>query len=208
MNNKFLIGIFFLVVGLGTMFSNLGYFSIGLLFWPGLLAVGGLVFLYFFVTSRSNWWAAIPGCVLLSIGTTAALPFVAPGLDARLGGPIVLAGMSLGFWLVFLRVPANWWAIIPAGVMLTLASITLLKTENGLDTAGVFFIGLGLTFALVALLPGGALRMAWPWIPAAVLLIMGFLFIASANQMATLVLPVAMILGGLFLTVKAISNHR
>jgi hypothetical protein len=207
MNRKFLIGIFFLIAGLATLFANLGYFTIGMLFWPTLIAGGGLVFLYFFAVSKSNWWAAIPGSVLLSIGLTAALPWLAPGFESRLGGPIVLAGISLGFWLVYLRVPANWWAIIPAGVMLTLASITLLTSENGIETAGVFFIGLGLTFALVALLPGAALRMAWPWIPAGVLLTMGFLFIASASQLATLVLPAAMIIAGAVLTIKAFIRH-
>jgi hypothetical protein len=207
MNRKFLIGIFFLLVGIATLFSSLGYFEFSDLFWPGLIAGGGLIFLYFFAVSRSNWWAAIPGCVLLSIGFTAALPFVAPGLEARLGGPVVLAGISLGFWLVYLRIPSNWWAIIPAGVMLTLASVTLLNSENGLEIAGVFFIGLGLTFALVALLPGGALRMAWPWIPAGIMLLMGFLFISSASNLATYVLPTAMIVGGLVLMVRAISNR-
>lgn len=207
MNRKFLIGIFFLIAGLATLFANLGYFTIGMLFWPLLIAGGGLVFLYFFAVSKANWWAAIPGCVLLSIGLTAALPWLAPGFEGRLGGPIVLAGISLGFWLVYLRVPANWWAIIPAGVMLTLASITLLSTENGMETAGVFFIGLGLTFALVALLPGASLRMAWPWIPSGVLLTMGFLFIGSASQLATLVLPAAMIIGGAVLTIKAFLRH-
>jgi hypothetical protein len=207
MNRNFLIGLFFLLIGAGSLFSNLGFLSLEGLIWPAFLAGGGLIFLFFFISSRSNWWAAIPGCVLLSIGVTAALPWVAPGFESRLGGPIVLAGISLGFWLVYLRIPSNWWAIIPAGVMLTLASITLLRSENGLETAGVFFIGLGLTFAMVALLPGGALRMAWPWIPAGVLLLMGFLFISSASGLATFVLPVAMILGGLVLILKTIINH-
>lgn len=203
MNKKFLLGIFFLLIGLASLASNLGYFSLEGLIWPALLAGGGLIFLFSFVSSRSNWWAAIPGSVLFSIGVTAALPWVAPGLEGRLGGPIVLAGISLGFWLVYLRVPVNWWAIIPAGVMLTLASMTLMSSENSLEAAGVFFIGLGLTFALVALLPGSALRMAWPWIPAGVLLIMGFLFISSAANLASYVLPVALILGGLVLVVRA-----
>jgi len=207
MNRKFLIGVFFLIAGLATLFANLGYFSIGMLFGPTLLAGGGLIFLYFFAVSRSNWWAAIPGSVLLSLGITAALPWVAPGLEGRLGGPVVLAGISLGFWLVYLRTPSNWWAIIPAGVMLTLASITLMTTDNGMETGGVFFIGLGLTFALVALLPGASLRMAWPWIPAGVLLTMGFLIIASATQLATLVLPAAMIVAGLVLTFRAFTKH-
>jgi len=204
MNRKFLIVIFFLLAGVITLFANLGYFSFGELFGSGLLLVGGLVFLYYFAVSKSNWWAAIPGCILFSVGVTASLPWVAPGLEGRLGGPIVLAGISLAFWLVYLRVPTHWWAIIPAGVMLTLASITLMSTENGMETGGVFFIGLGLTFALVALLPGSSLRMAWPWIPAAVLIIMGFLFIASAAQLASLILPAAMIIAGIVLTFKAI----
>lgn len=207
MNRNFLLGFFFLVIGAGSLLSSLGFLSLDGLLWPAILAGGGLIFLFFFISSRSNWWAAIPGCVLFSIGVTAALPWVAPGFESRLGGPIVLAGISLGFWLVYLRIPTNWWAIIPAGVMLTLASITLLHSENGLASAGVFFIGLGLTFALVALLPGGALRMAWPWIPAGVLLLMGFLFISSASGLAAFVLPVAMILGGLVLILKTII-HR
>ncbi len=207
MNRKFLIGIFFLLAGVVTLFANLGYISIGELFGPALLLCGGLVFLYFFAVSKSNWWAALPGSILFSVGVTASLPWVAPGLEGRLGGPIVLAGISLAFWLVYLRVPTHWWAIIPAGVMLTLASITLMSTDNGMETGGVFFIGLGLTFALVALLPGASLRMAWPWIPAAVLITMGFLFIASAAQLASLILPAAMIIAGLVLTAKAIFKH-
>ncbi|NMB54742.1 MAG: hypothetical protein GYA15_08570 [Leptolinea sp.] len=207
MNRNLWIGLFFLLIGIGSLFSNLGFFPLEGLIWPAFLAGGGLIFLFFFLSSRSNWWAAIPGCVLLSIGVTASLPWIAPGFEDRLGGPLVLAGISLGFWLVYLRVPANWWAIIPAGVMLTLASVTLLQTENGLEVAGVFFIGLGLTFALVALLPGGALRMAWPWIPAAIMLIMGFLFISSAYNLATYVLPAAMIVGGLVLILRAFGNR-
>ncbi|NLF51546.1 MAG: hypothetical protein GX577_10455 [Leptolinea sp.] len=207
MNRKFVVGLFFILLGVGTLFSNLGYFSLNHIIWPAFFAAGGLIFMYFFAVSRSNWWAAIPGCVLLSIGAIIALPYVAANLEDVLAGPIVLAGISLGFWLVYLRVPSNWWAIIPAGVMLTVASITLIRSDNGLATAGVFFIGLGLTFALVALLPGAALRMAWPWIPAGILLLMGFLFISSASNLAAYVLPVGMILGGLVLMVRALGRR-
>jgi hypothetical protein len=207
MNRRLFLGVFFLFVGLAALFSNLGYFSLQKYVWPGLLAGGGLIFLYFFLASKSNWWAAIPGSILLAIGLTSALPWVAPGLETRMGGPMVLAGISLGFWLVYLRTPGNWWAIIPAGVMLSVASMTLISTASGLETAGIFFIGLGLTFALVALLPGASLRMGWPWIPAGILLLMGFLFISSASKLASLVLPGAMILGGLVLVFRAFRNR-
>jgi hypothetical protein len=203
MNRRLFLGLFFLLAGLAALFSSLGYLPMEKFLWPGLISGGGLIFMVFFLTSKSNWWAAIPGCILMAIGLTSALPWIAPGLEGRMGGPVVLAGISLGFWLVYLRVPANWWAIIPAGVMLSIASMTLISTENGLATAGIFFIGLGLTFALVALLPGASLRMGWPWIPAGILLLMGFLFISSASKLASLVLPSAMILGGLVLVFRA-----
>jgi hypothetical protein len=207
MNRRLFLGLFFLTVGLAALFSNLGYLSLEKYLWPGLLAGGGLIFIFFFLASKSNWWAAIPGCILMAIGLTSALPWIAPGLESRIGGPMVLAGISLGFWLVYLRTPGNWWAIIPAGVMLTVASMTLISSESGLETAGIFFIGLGLTFALVALLPGASLRMGWPWIPAGILLLMGFLFISSASKLASLVLPGAMILGGLVLVFRAFRNR-
>jgi hypothetical protein len=206
MNRRLILGVFFLLIGLAALFSNLGYLSIEKYIWPGLLAGGGMIFMFFFLVSKSNWWAAIPGSILMSIGLTSALPWIAPGLESRMGGSLVLAGISLGFWLVYLRVPANWWAIIPAGVMLSIASMTLISTASGLETAGIFFIGLGLTFALVALLPGASLRMGWPWIPAGILLLMGFLFISSASNLATLVLPGAMIIAGLVMVFRAFRN--
>ncbi len=39
-----------------------------------------------------------------------------------------------------------------------------------MDSGGVFFVGLGITFVLVALLA----KMKWAFIPAAVLLLLGF----------------------------------
>jgi len=207
MNRRLFLGVFFLGVGLIAFLSNLGYFSLEKYIWPALLAGGGLIFMFFFLSSKSNWWAAIPGCILLAIGMSSALPWIAPDLESRIGGPVVLSGISLGFWLVYLRTPGNWWAIIPAGVMLSVASMTLISTDSGMETAGIFFIGLGFTFALVALLPGASLRMGWPWIPAGILLLMGFLFISSANKMASLVLPAAMILGGLVLVFRSFRNR-
>lgn len=207
MNRRLVLGFFFLIAGLAVLLSNMGFLSLDKLFWPGVLAGGGLIFIYYFLSSKSNWWASIPGCILIAVGLTAAMPTLIPGSEGLMGGPVVLAGISLGFWLVYLRTPNNWWAIIPAGVMLSIATMTLINTDSGLATAGIFFIGLGLTFALVALLPGASLRMGWPWIPAGILLLMGFLFISSASQLASLVLPSAMIIGGLVLVLRAFRNR-
>ena len=93
------------------------------------------------------------------------------------GGAIFLGGIGLSFFAVYLtdRVE-RWWALIPGGVLVTLAGVTIAAQRFGeFQTAGFFFFGLAITFLLVALLAG----MRWAYWPALVLGIMGFLGIAS-----------------------------
>jgi hypothetical protein len=135
-------------------------------FWAGVLAIGAGIFLFWFFSDPSKWWAAIPGSTLAGMAGSTLL------LD-RLGwgGLAFLGGIGVGFWAVYIRQPAKWWAIIPGGVLLTLGfTSALTDVFNIIETGGVFFVGLGLTFLLVALLA----KMQWGYIPAAVLLMLGF----------------------------------
>jgi hypothetical protein len=135
-------------------------------FWAGLLAIGAGIFLFWFFSDQSKWWAAIPGFTLAGMAASTLL------LDKLgWGGLAFLGGIGVGFWAVYLRQPAQWWAIIPGGVLLTLGfTSALTEAFNVVETGGVFFVGLGLTFLLVALLA----KMKWAFIPAAVLLLLGF----------------------------------
>jgi len=135
-------------------------------FWAGLLAIGAGIFLFWFFNDRSKWWAAIPGFTLAGMAASTLL------LDrVGWGGLAFLGGIGVGFWAVYLRQRAQWWAIIPGGVLLTLGfTSALTEAFNVVETGGVFFVGLGLTFLLVALLA----KMKWAFIPAAVLLLLGF----------------------------------
>jgi len=76
------------------------------------------------------------------------------------------------------------------------------RTEQRVETGGIFFIGLGLTFALVGLLPAPRGRMRWAFIPALVLLVMGLLIFAAAEQFINYLWPVALILVGLYLVFR------
>jgi hypothetical protein len=90
-----------------------------------------------------------------------------------------------------------WWAIIPAGVLISLATMVGLDAYiPGTDTSGIFLIGLGLTFALVALLPNPQGHMWWAWIPAGALVLIGLILTATAGKMFIYVWPLALILGG------------
>jgi hypothetical protein len=135
-------------------------------FWAGLLAIAAGIFLFWFFSDRSKWWAAIPGFTLAGMAASTLL------LDKiGWGGLAFLGGIGVGFWAVYFRQPAQWWAIIPGGVLLTLGfTSALTEAFNVVETGGVFFVGLGLTFLLVALLA----RMKWAFIPAGVLLLLGF----------------------------------
>jgi hypothetical protein len=135
-------------------------------FWAGLLTIGAAIFLFWFFSDRTRWWAAIPGFTLLGMAASTLL------LD-RLGwgGLAFLGGIGVGFWAVYLSRRDQWWAIIPGGVLVTLGCTSALTEAFKVTaTGGVFFVGLGITFLLVALLA----KMKWAFIPAAVLLLLGF----------------------------------
>ena len=135
-------------------------------FWAGVLAVGAAIFLRIFFTDRDRWWAAIPGFTLAGLSASSLL------LD-RLGwgGFAFLGGLGAGFWAIYIQDRRRWWAVIPGGILVTLGiNSALSEAFDVLDTGGVFFVGLGLTFLLVAVLA----KQMWGYIPAAVLLLLGF----------------------------------
>ena len=135
-------------------------------FWACILAVGAAIFLFWFFSDRSKWWAAIPGFTLAGLAASTLL------LDRiGWGGLALLGGIGLGFWAVYFTGRERWWAILPGGILLTLGITSVMTEAYGIvDSGGVFFVGLGITFVLVALLA----KMKWAFIPAAVLLLLGF----------------------------------
>jgi hypothetical protein len=205
---RVIAGVGLLAFGALLLLQNLNLLSLSgntlSLLVAGLFAVGGLAFLSVLASNgRANWWAAIPGCTLLAIGTIITLPFIAPQWN-RLGGTIMLGGIGLSFWIIYLLVPQNWWAIIPGGVMFTLAAVAGLDNFSGFETGGIFFLGLGATFALLALLParnGAPLR--WAWIPAGIMLLMGIFISAAETRVFGFVWPVVLILGGAFMLFRS-----
>jgi len=167
-------------------------------FWAGLLAIGAGIFLFWFFSDRSKWWAAIPGFTLAGMAASALL------LDKiGWGGLAFLGGIGVGFWAVYLRQSAQWWAIIPGGVLLTLGfTSALTEAFNIGETGGVFFVGLGLTFLLVALLA----KMKWAFIPAAVLLLLGFFLGTPFIGIMEYVWIGVLLVSGVILVISAIRN--
>jgi hypothetical protein len=202
-NWRILVGVFLVLMGGLTLLQTLNIVPQASSLWPVFISVMfivvGLGFLVVLFQTRSNWWAAIPGIILMSLGILIGLDLLAPGLASMLGGTLVLGGIGFSFWVVYLLSPKNWWAIIPGGTMMSLAVVAGVDNIKGIESGGFLFLGLAVTFALLAILPTGGKRMQWPWIPAAVLLVMGILISLSSSQMLFYVWPVILILAGLFL---------
>ena len=157
LNRRFLIsltgGILLLVVGVLLLLSNLGIVTLELESVIGpLLAGGGLIFLLVFITNTDAWWALIPGFTLIGVGINA---FVSPWLGENEGSvtsAIFLGSVGLPFLLIYISNHRHWWALLPGGVLLSIAVTQLIPDSSALKD-GIFFLGLAITFGLLYLLP-------------------------------------------------------
>lgn len=132
------LGFFFLVQNfnlLGGVGDVLGGMVFGVL---GLLGLG------FYFQNRHHWWLAIPSFVFIGLGISSfvnVIPFI-----REFSGSIFLLSLAAGFWVVYLHRPVAWWALIPAGVLTTIAVVDAIQqfTPRGTDT--IMMLGLAATF--------------------------------------------------------------
>lgn len=230
-------GIALMAAGVLLLLDLLGILDSAALVWPLIFAAAGSAFVVLFVRSRDNWWAAIPGSVFLGLTAVILVTQLWPGPAAYWAGAFLFLFMGAGFGAVYARERSNWWALIPCGVMLTLALVVVLPPAwEGMPVAAVLFLGLAATFAALSLVPvrpehrpaqsaglpgqpaglpgqpGDAepARMKWPLIPAAVLAVMGLIFALQATALLTaseFFVPVLLVLAGVALLVYAY-RHR
>jgi len=196
---RLIIGVLFVLGGLLSLFDVMGFISnAGGIFWGVIWGAVGVFFLYLLLSDRThNWWAAFPGFIFLGMAISSVLPNALQAFDSL----FFLGAISVAFWWVYFTDRSRWWAIIPAGVLLTLGVVSVLDDVSGMDTGGLFFLGLGLTFLLVTLLPGGGNR-SWALIPAIVLLLFGTIIGIPAIGLSGYLTPVALILVGGYLVLR------
>ena len=195
-----------LLILAGALFllDNMGLITMGELIWAILLGLGGIAFLTVYITDRQHWWALIPGCTLVGVSITLFLENFWPEVGSVASGLIILGSIGLAFLIIYLLNWENWWALIPAGVLLTLAVVAVLdEIYPKMDTGSVFFVGLGLTFAALALLPNPIGQMRWAFIPAVILIVIGIVMAAVQFPVLSVVFALALILVGVFFLLKA-----
>jgi len=201
----YLIGaIVLIVIGVLLLLQNLGVI-LGLedIFWTLAFVAAGVAFLANFATApKARWWSIIPGMVLLGLGLMI-------GLERWMGdwaGSVFMAAIAIAFWVIYITQREFWWAVIPAGVLTTLTLIIGFgSVMPDLELGGVFFLGLGLTFLLVLLLPSKE-NTRWAIWPAGVLLAMGIILVAASTSVLSWIWAVALIAGGLYLVIRALTT--
>lgn len=164
-------GTVLITFGLTALIDN---FGISEWYKVALLGLGGLVAFFFYFRDRTDWAALIPAYILWA----AALITVVVLVDVFKGDIIavaILPVVAIPFLYVYFRNRQNWWALIPAYVLLLIAVIILV----------VEIAGLGDDYLAVVLMPGLAAPFLyiylknkerwWALIPAYALLLVGLI---------------------------------
>lgn len=152
---------------------------------------------------RQNWWAIIPAGAMVALAvlilSTTILPGEAPAAVFFLGMGAIFA------FLYFVEIDGrryNWWTLIPAGALFSLALVVIFSALGFESLAGsALFLGMGLTFGVLYLMRGPGRPLQWAWIPGLACLGMGLFILAVSGGMpyANLVWPVILIGAGVVL---------
>jgi hypothetical protein len=202
-------GLVLVVVGVLALLQNQGIVAAdsGLL-WAFLFGAGAIFFVGFYLADRAVWWPLIPAGTMIGLAGVIGLSLLDESA-AGLGGAVFLACSGIPFALIYLTNHEHWWAIIPAGALVTLAVVAGLSEPLGGDAAGgIFFLGLAVTFWLLSLVARPAGRLRWALVPAAALAVLGVLVLAHTPEAIGYIAAVAMMLAGIWLVWGALRHRR
>jgi hypothetical protein len=175
------------------------------IFWSGIFGIAGIAFLFIFLTNREHWWSAIPAFSLIGLAINTGLP---DSLE-NFGGLAFLGCIGLGFVAIYIANHTHWWAIIPSGALLTIGIISAVSNlAQGVETGAILFIGLGLTFFFLAILPTGSTGMTWALIPATILLIIGALLGTPFKGSLDYLWIAALFLGGVSMIWQFVRSRK
>lgn len=208
---RILLGALFIIAGGLVLLDVLDILPGGTsAIWAALFIVTGVGFLsFYFQNKKSFWWAIIPSLACLGIGIMLVLNLIFPNVAGEFGAAILLLGIALGFWVVYFRDRSTWWPIIPAGVLTSLGVLIGLSAVLQDETfAGVFMIGIGLTFILVYFVQRGVENYRWALYPGAILIGIGLILMIATTTSWLMVLPALLIVGGAVMIIRVLRQKQ
>ncbi|MDY7041444.1 MAG: hypothetical protein SVX38_11325 [Chloroflexota bacterium] len=204
---RIVVGVLLVLGGTLLLLENFGFLRAWRSwFWAIVFGVGGVLFLAVYTGNRKQWWALIPGASLIGVGLLIFLDAL-HWVPDELGAGVMLLCVSLAFLGIFLSDRRQWWAVIPAGVLVVVALIPIAEQAlPGQVVGGLFFIGLGLVFTVLYLFSFGNPDLRWARWPALPLFIIG-LVVMLAERVLTW-WPLLLILLGLYLLLRTMTGRQ
>lgn len=148
--------------------------------WTVLLGGLGLLFLLdAIITLGEDWWAFIPGCVLLGVAATIWLG--QQDIKGEWIGSLMLFSVALPFLLIYvIKRDAFWWALIPGGILTVIAVIPILTLGAPSEVIGTFVMWvIAIAFFIVYL---ANRRNWWALIPGGVMFVVGLMPLLALSQ--------------------------
>jgi hypothetical protein len=147
--------------------------------------------------------------ILLGLVLLAQSTGLVPGAAEAWFGTGILAAIGLGFLALYLVAPVRWWALIPSGVMLSLALVAGIDPYlPGGVSGAIFLFGLAATFGVVAVAPSPCPPRTWAWIPATVLAVLGAITLGSIAAAAVFWPLVLIAIGAWLVALWALRQRR
>jgi hypothetical protein len=200
-----------LLIGFGVviLLANLGVLPFDIdsqsWFWALVFAAAGVGFLAVFLNdARENWWAVIPSFTFFGLAVVVGDFFPPPYEELSPG--IFMGMIALSFWVIFIMMRDQWWAIIPAGVLTSVAAIIVVSgfNEESDLVPVVLFAGIALTFLGVYLRPVEGQRQTWALFPAGIMGALALLILVGMSDLTQLIVPAALIVVGLVIIFRAV----
>jgi hypothetical protein len=203
------LGLVLILAGVLLGLQELGVFtgSVRDAVFTAAFGLSAVLLFTIFMGDRRRWWAALAALTLLGLALTTLLDMVAPNLGSKLGGSVFMGLMPFGFILIYLLDHRMWWAIIPGGVLMSIAAVAYLDQQvgpKGFEPGGVLFIGMGITFLLLSLVRDNGRRLGWGIYPGIPLLIFGLMIAFGTEASWAIVGPLLLILGGAWIIFNAV----
>jgi hypothetical protein len=209
-------GLLIILLGVTVLAYNFGalddYKQITAYAVAGILAIMGLAFLLALAFQREQWFYVIPGFSFLALGGIVYLTTL-EDIDPAWLGALFLAGIALGFLVVFVQNRRErWWALLQAETILLIALLGLgMGVPESATTwlGGLLFGGFAASFFFVWLLSGNRARLLWALILSGVLAIFAAVILTSGqSQMVLLLWPGLLLLIGFFLIARVFTGRK
>jgi hypothetical protein len=172
--------------------------------WVAALVFSGLVALVVYLSDRSDGWLLLTAYILLVIAGLVTL-ITLNLLPDELVAVYVLLAIALPFLGVFLRDRSQWWALIPAYVLLAVALMNWLMEAGILSdllVPGYVMFAIAIPFFVVY---GRNTKQWWALIPAGILTIIGIVFFIS-EAAVQYIGAVLLVITGLWILVRVFTR--